>query len=148
MDITLNHLLEWDPKSETDWQSINNALLDIQNQGHRAYLYKVPDTGSDSIAVIITNQVFFSQKKVQNLLNDITCTNDDKEEPYLKSKLVGEISKICAGIDDKLGVTIINDDTEGKIESMPIGLMESIISNKYNPLLVVNIIFSYLDSLE
>ena len=61
---------------------------------------------------------------------------------------MGEISKICAGIDDKLGVTIINDDTEGKIESMPIELMESIISNKYNPLLVVNIIFSYLDSLE
>ena len=148
MDTILNHLVEWDHKAETDWQSINNALLDIQNQGHRAYLYKVPDTGGDSIAVIVTNQVFFSQKNIQNLYNDITCTNDDNEEPYFKSRLMDEITEICAEIDDKLGVTIINDDTEDKIESMPIRLMESIISNKYNTLLVVNIIFSYLDSLE
>ena len=148
MDTILNHLVEWDHKAETDWQSINNALLDIQNQGHRAYLYKVPDTGGDSIAVIVTNQVFFSQKNIQNLYNDITCTNDDNEEPYFKSRLMDEITEICAEIDDKLGVTIINDDTEDKIGSMPIRLMESIISNKDNTLLVVNIIFSYLDSLE
>ena len=148
MDTILNHLLEWDHKAETDWQSINNALLDIQNQGHRAYLYKVPDTGGDSIAVIVTNQVFFSPKNIQNLYNDITCTNDDEEEPYYKSKLIGEISQICADIDDKLGITIINPDTEDKIESMPIEMMESIVSNRNNTLLVVNIIFSYLDSLE
>ena len=148
MNTQLSHLIEWDHKSETDWQSINNALLDIQNQGHRAYLYKVPDTGGDSIAVIVTNQVFFSQKNVQNLYNDITCTNDDGEEPYFKSKLMGEISEICAEIDDKIGITILNDDTEEKIQQMPIDKMEAIVSNRGKLLLVVNIIFSYLDSLE
>ena len=148
MNTQLSHLIEWDHKSETDWQSINNALLDIQNQGHRAYLYKVPDTGGDSIAVIVTNQVYKKKKNVQNLYNDITCTNDDEGEPYFKSKLMGEISEICAEIDDKIGITILNDDTEEKIQQMPIDKMEAIVSNRGKLLLVVNIIFSYLDSLE
>ena len=146
MDITFSHLLEWDHKEEIGWQTINDLLSDLQNNGHKAYLYEVPDTGGDSVGVIITNLKLPSQESIQELYS--LLIREDNEETYLKTRLMGEITEICAEIDDKLGVTIINDDTEDKIESMPIRLMESIISNKYNTLLVVNIIFSYLDSLE
>ena len=147
MDITLSRLLEWDHKSETDWQTINDLLSDLQNNGHKAYLYEVPDTGGDSIGVIVTNLKIPSQEGIQVLYNLLT-KEDDEEQPYYTSELIGDISQICADIDDRLGITIINPDTEDKIESMPIGMMESIISNRNNTLLVVNIIFSYLDSLE
>ena len=147
MNTRLSHLIEWGHKEKTNWQSINHALLDLQNKGHRAYLYEVLDTGSDNIAVIITNKVILSKINLQRLYY-ILVEENEKEEPYLKSNLMGEISKICAEIDDKIGITILNDDTEEKIQQMPIDKMEDIVSNRDKLLVVVNIIFTYLDSLE